>query len=192
MRSAVGFNRVYQTKDTERFLTVETLKRAVGMGNKETGDRDMALLTAAYAHGLQFSTNLSSSEIKPSDGFVKLAVSRLYDEWRADGEERRPCGPLVESLVLLKGAIEQSGANYHLRLQLSHLLGMLACPELLANQFDDLEIKQLMWDSIGYLFILPILRIPSFQQRVQFFKRNIDRKLKNKVEIEDSLVTCYK
>ncbi|THD20960.1 hypothetical protein D915_007814, partial [Fasciola hepatica] len=103
----------------------------------------------------------SSLDLCPADGFLLLATSSLADSTNRLTHNTCTVGNFSQALLIAHW-IDQLGlaharSNHHFRLRLCSLLSLygLACPELSIPQAEGLEMKQLLFVSLGHMIVSP-------------------------------------
>ncbi|CAH8532732.1 unnamed protein product [Schistosoma intercalatum] len=97
-------------------------------------------------------------DLYPVDGFLLLSLSSLLETSSPAYECSFSLGTGLLSLywIYIIG-LEHTNLNHHLRIKLCNLYSsdFLNCPELILPQLDKLEIKQLLFLSLGHLIVKP-------------------------------------
>uniref|UniRef100_A0A094ZWY1 N-alpha-acetyltransferase 25, NatB auxiliary subunit n=1 Tax=Schistosoma haematobium TaxID=6185 RepID=A0A094ZWY1_SCHHA len=102
--------------------------------------------------------NETTIDLYPVDGFLLLSLSSLLETSSPAYECSFSLGTGLLSLywIYIIG-LEHTNLNHHLRIKLCNLYSsdFLNCPELILPQLDKLEIKQLLFLSLGHLIVKP-------------------------------------
>ncbi|CAH8501880.1 unnamed protein product [Schistosoma turkestanicum] len=150
----------------------------------------------------------TSLDIHPVDGFLLLSLSSLLETSSLTDDCLFSFGAGLLSVywIYIVG-LQHATTNHHLRIKLCHLYcsDFLNCPELILPQLDKLEIKQLLFLSLGHLIVKPspllamCTSVPPIQSQVD--DSNPIHSLYQKIitlsdsivnEAEEFLVTAYR
>ncbi|KAK4471422.1 hypothetical protein MN116_004851 [Schistosoma mekongi] len=99
----------------------------------------------------------TSLDLYPVDGFLLLSLSSLLEaSYPADKCSFSFGSGLLAVYWICIVGLEYTKVNHHLRIKLCHLYSdFLNCPELVLPQLNTLEIKQLLFLSLGHLLVKP-------------------------------------
>ncbi|KAF8561249.1 hypothetical protein P879_08890 [Paragonimus westermani] len=154
------------SKQTYRHLCVYQVARASGH-NIPLGELIRTYL--AYAPERKSIANLTQKlgddhanpgavDLCPADGFLLLALSSLAEQTHTVCSSNDSFGStLLAAYWTQYLGISHASNNHHFRLRLCSLFSphCLACPDLALSQTNRLQIKQLLYVSLGYFLVSP-------------------------------------
>ncbi|KAA3670949.1 N-terminal acetyltransferase B complex non-catalytic subunit [Paragonimus westermani] len=154
------------SKQTYRHLCVYQIARASGH-NIPLGELMRTYL--AYAPERKSIANLTQKlgddhanpgavDLCPADGFLLLALSSLVEQTDTVCSSIDSFGStLLAAYWTQYLGISHASNNHHFRLRLCSLFSphCLACPDLALSQTNRLQIKQLLYVSLGYFLVSP-------------------------------------
>lgn len=132
-------------------------------------------LNQLYIHSLKFGELLDEREIQPADSFMILSLFYLIKLYKDSNNDSY----LYESLLLIRYAIKKSKWNYRLKFILFPILQILGLIEPTLVLSETLDIKQMQFDTLSYLytdhldsFVTSHTSVGSIQLAEQIYRGN--------------------
>lgn len=119
-------------------------------------------LITYYDHSLQFGSDLTSTEPQPADSFLLLAVEILtYNKTTIDDKL------VFQLLAMFQRALEKSPSNFYMKLTMLQLYNHVGAVGASQALFDSMDIKHIMYDSLGHLMVYPLMNAAHFSTASQ-------------------------
>lgn len=96
-------------------------------------------------------SDLTATEPQPTDPYLILEANILFTSPEVDHKI------ISQAIVILEKAVSRSAANFHLKLLLIKIYNMLGAVGSSHALLETLDIKHILYDSLGYLFTGPLI-----------------------------------
>lgn len=144
----------------------------------------VAKLATQYDNALSLGKDLQTSDLQHSDPFCVLMIHLLAEESTFDDVT------LQTLIAILERALKRSPTNHVMKLLLINLYniaGAVACSNIL---FEQLDIKHVQLDSLGYLMSTPLLAGGHYCLAVQLFSSALRFFTVNYKDVSYIIETC--
>ncbi|KAJ8975262.1 hypothetical protein NQ317_008828 [Molorchus minor] len=135
----------------QRHLCALQLSMLCGSHRNLSADHLKALITALslhYQHGYQsYGKNLLSTDLGPSDPYALMAAHVLYNL----AQTEKSSDSVIIALILLENLLKNSPSNFHAKLLVIRLYHTLGCGLSAHDMYNNLDVKHLQLDSLGYI-----------------------------------------
>jgi len=165
------------------------LSRSLGEHDALSRDEKIELSNQLWVHFLNtkfLNEGLLSTDFRPNDGYALLSAHLLLDAWNNDPQLLDRC------LILLETALENSPANYHLKLLTTRVYMLAGHGSAAVQRYETLDIKYIQLDSLGHLLTrplismgLPISALPLLSSTLRFYTTHAR-------ETSECLISAYK
>lgn len=182
-------------KEKVRYLVqgicLECLSRQLGFQNSLTNDAKFEKAKAymkRYKESLKLGSDLNATEPQYGDQLVLLAVYLLLDVNCVKGDESM----VWHILLFLEEAVESSPTFAQFKLLLFYLYSKLgafgACEALIS----DVEVKYIMYDSLGYLLTAGSYISGQFQSTDRLYDSSIGFFISSQKDTPEQIIASYK
>ncbi|XP_022660618.1 N-alpha-acetyltransferase 25, NatB auxiliary subunit-like [Varroa jacobsoni] len=127
------------------------------------------------------------SDANPMDGYLELAVDMVAERFKRCGDERS----LLKIIDELEFAKERSPNGFRLKMRLMWCYCAIQAGLKVLATCDNLTIKYLQWESLGYLISPYVLRC-SFGATIRLYRKIIALHASSQKDIGEGIVSCYK
>ncbi|KFM68081.1 N-alpha-acetyltransferase 25, NatB auxiliary subunit, partial [Stegodyphus mimosarum] len=145
-------------------------------------------LIERYHHGLQFGSDLLSTENQPADNYCLLAAHTLINIWKQTGDERL----IAQVIVLLEQSLKSTPANFQLKLLLLKMYNIIGAVGASYGMYESIDVKHIQQETLGYLIVEPLLCCAFYSTASVILGNSIRFFTGNYKDTVDYLISCYK
>ncbi|XP_067935539.1 N-alpha-acetyltransferase 25, NatB auxiliary subunit-like isoform X2 [Watersipora subatra] len=180
------------TKDIQRHILQHQLERLSGNLNSLSESEKVSRAQLLRSHFLCFSSTVEkdvlSTDVKTCDNYIILAVHILMDVYASTGDDKY----ILQSLAWLEQAIKISPATHQISLLLVYIYTSIGVYGPVPQLITDMEVKQILYDSVGYLYSGQAMAHGHFSIACQHYDQMLKFFNSSNREICDCLIQCYK
>jgi N-terminal acetyltransferase B complex non-catalytic subunit len=166
-----------------RLVSVESVRRSLSASTSlhET----VVCLLKQYQETRHWNAKKEATERMCGDDLALLAAHYALDN-------RTSASSLFDAAAILEYAISTSKHNFQLRLLLLHIYSALGAARGSLRQVEELDIKQIQLDSMGYLIMDTLSNQMQFQELLSLAKRTRHFHDDNRKNTNDFILEAYK
>ncbi|KAN0050600.1 hypothetical protein ACTA71_003735 [Dictyostelium dimigraforme] len=178
------------TNHISQLSNYHKLNRVLGLQlemNLEESIKTIKEIVEEYQYNTKKFPLAIESERYPGDDLILICHFLLMDQY----EKTKQVSLLLESTAILEFAHSISTKNYQFNLYLLSLYFELGAHQLASNHLKILNIKNIQWDTLGYLVVDQFIREPTcFTNTINAFEKSA--KFYNENEsTADYVASCY-
>lgn len=169
----------------EAFQTLDEMQRVITFNSllfyfgeydevlkKENFDRLVKKYVELYENGLKYGESLLQTEIQPVDSILSLLCHIILHQTHQQIRSRHlnsseplpsPDITFLQCLILLERGLTKSPANHLLKVILMGIYSGLGAPNAALPVLETMDVKHIMWDTLGHLIIYPLLTFGSYK-----------------------------
>eukprot|EP00055_Hartaetosiga_balthica_P012357 m.59746 g.59746 ORF g.59746 m.59746 type:complete len:897 (-) comp7921_c0_seq1:192-2882(-) len=167
-----------------RHVALAYCGRVSGCDGKESNESNFERMVKLFEDSKKSGEVLAPSELRYGDGYVQLAVHYAL---KVGSEEM-----VDHALSLVRDAVTLSGSNPQLRLLLVKLLIYKGDISTACEHWDALEVKQIQFDSIGYVLFDHVTRRGEYDVAHKLYPESRKFFLSGGADVPEYLCRAFK